>query len=122
MLSAMVVEKRKVSCGTKPMDSRRVAQGAVVQGDLAAGGVVQAGDERDERGFAAAGGAYDGERAAGGDVKGDVVEDFGAGGVGEGQVVEGDVALDGRLGMLRSLELGPIEPSAGMAVAFHRHI
>ena len=33
-------------------------------------------------------------RDAGGDVEGDVVQDFGAGGVGEAEVVEGDVAGD----------------------------
>jgi len=49
----------------------------------------------DERGFAGAGGADDGERGAGGDVEGDVVEDFGAGGVGEVEMVEGDVAGEG---------------------------
>ncbi len=80
MLSAMVVEKRKVSCGTKPMaraqgGERVVAQGAAVEQDFAGGCVVQARDERDQRGLAGAGGADDGERRAGGDVEGDVVQD-----------------------------------------------
>jgi hypothetical protein len=66
MLSAMVVEKRKVSCGTKPMAERRcservVAQRATVEQDFAGGCVVEARDERDQRGFAGAGGADDGE-------------------------------------------------------------
>ena len=60
-----------------------VAEGAVVQEDGVGWGVVEAWDEGDEGGFAGAGGAYDGEGGAGGDVEGDVVKDFGAGGVGE---------------------------------------
>ncbi len=100
MLWAMVSEKRKVSCGTKPMSARRsdegiVADGEVVDEEGVGWGVVEAGDEGDEGGFAGAGGADDGEGGAGGDIEGDVVEDFGAaGGVGEREVAEVDVAVD----------------------------
>ena len=73
---------------------RVVAERAVVEEDGVGWGVVEARDEGDEGGLAGAGGADDGEGGAGGDVEGDVVEDFGAGGVGEAQVVEGDVAGD----------------------------
>ncbi len=72
-----------------------VADGAVVEEERVGGGVVEAGDEGYEGGFAGAGGAYDGEGGAGGDIEGDVVEDFGAaGGVGEREVAEVDVAVD----------------------------
>ena len=62
------------------------------------GGVVEAGDETDEGGFAGAGGAYDGEAGAGGDAEVDVVEDGWSVRVGEGEVAELDVAGNGSVG------------------------
>ena len=61
-------------------------------------GVVETGDEADQRGFSGAGGAYDREAGAGGDVQVDVVQDCGRVGVGEGEIAELDVARDGRVG------------------------
>ncbi len=79
------------------------ADGAVVDEDGAGVGVLEAGDEVDEGGFAGAGGAYDGEAAAGGDAEVDVVEDGGTVGVGEGQVAEFDFAGEGWSNNRRSL-------------------
>ena len=80
MFWRMVSEKRKVSCGTKPMllrsvGQREVADGLAVDQDRAGRCVVQAGNEGDQRRFAGAGGADDGEAGAGGDVEVDVVQD-----------------------------------------------
>ena len=71
------------------------ADGAVVDEDGAGDGVLKAGDEVNEGGFAGAGGAYDGEAAAGGDAEVDVVKDDRTVGVGEGQVAKFDFACDG---------------------------
>ena len=72
----------------------QVVDGVAVDEDGAWFGVEDAGDEVDEGRFAGAGGAYDREAGAGGDVEGDVAEDCGGVGVGESEVVEADVALN----------------------------
>ena len=55
--------------------TREVADGLTVDEDGSGSGVVEARDQADERGFAGAGGADDGEAGASGDAQVDVVED-----------------------------------------------
>ncbi len=66
-----------------------------VDEDLAASGGVEAADERDDGGLTRAGRAYEGGDGAGSGVEADAVKDGLAGVVGEGDVLEGDVAADG---------------------------
>ena len=56
---------------------RVVADGTAVDQDCAGGGVVDARDQVDQRGFAGAGGADYGEAAAGGDAEVDVFQNLG---------------------------------------------
>ncbi len=66
-----------------------------VDEDLAAGRGVEGADERDDGGLAGAGGADQSGDGAGFGLEADAVEDGLVGLVGEGDVVEGDVAVDG---------------------------
>ncbi len=64
-------------------------------------GGVEGADERDDGGFAGAGGADESGDGAGFGLEADAVEDGLAGLVGEGDVVEGDVAVDGGMMTVR---------------------
>ena len=64
-----------------------------VDGDLAAGHVVEAGDEVDERGLAGAGGSDDGVHLSGGDGEADVAQEGLFRQIGELRVLEADDAL-----------------------------
>ena len=66
----------------------------VIDEDVTAGGGVEAADERDDGGLSGAGGAYEGGDGAGSGLEADAVKDGLAGVVGEGDVLEGDVAVD----------------------------
>ena len=57
---------------------------------------MEAADERDDGGLAGAGGAYKGGNGAGSGLEADAMEDGLLGLIGEGDVLEGDVAADGR--------------------------
>ncbi len=103
MFWRMVSEKRNVSCGTKPMllrsaDRVKLRMGWPSIRTVPGSGVVEAGDETDQRGFSGAGGAYDGEAGSRRNTEVDVVEDGRGVGIGEGEVAEFDVACDGRVG------------------------
>jgi len=65
-----------------------------VDQDLAAGGGMEAADERDDGGLAGAGGAYESGDGSGFGVEADAVENGLVGLVAESDVFEGDVALD----------------------------
>ena len=69
------------------------ADGAAVDQNCAGGRVVDAGDQADQRGLARAGGADDGQAAAGGDAQVQVVQDLFAF-VAEVQIAEFDFAGD----------------------------
>jgi hypothetical protein len=70
-------------------------QVGVVDEDLATAGGVKAADEGDDGGLAGAGGAYEGGDGAGLGLEADAVQDGLAGFVGEDDVLEDYVALDG---------------------------
>ena len=68
-----------------------------VDQDLAAGRGVEGADQRDDGGLAGAGGADQGGDGAGFGFEADAVKDGLVGLVGEGDIVEGDVAVDGAM-------------------------
>src|SRR6266849_6661720 len=106
---------RDVADGAAQGVERPFADGAAIDEEFVFGSFPEARDERGERGLAAAGGADDGERGAGGNFQVDVAKDgtcavaiglggrSGAvardvGGEGEGEVAEFDFAGDGSVG------------------------
>ena len=70
---------RNVADGAAQIFERPFADGVAVDEELAVGSFPEARDERGERGFAAAGGADDGERGAGGNFQIDVAQGRDAG-------------------------------------------
>ena len=73
-----------------------------VDADVAGGGVVEAGEQVDQRALAAARGAVDRAEAARGHVEGDPAEHRGLLAVGKADVLEGDASRIGNVGAVRS--------------------
>ena len=100
-LSASVSENRNGSCGTNPIAPRSGASGSVAHVDAvdehrARRRIVQPREQADQRRLAGAGGADEGDRLAGVDVRPRCRWSTGVAAVGERQVAELDVARGSR--------------------------